>query len=670
MKHIKLFKEFNAEEVDALPKPYLWMVDGEHSVTVSQPSIINAMFFSPDGENTLRVLGSAQYNIKYADMVDKVYINGQPASFESQHDRRYISVNVPEAGDAYYQITIRFKDSIKTLQGAFRDNANITVVDLSRFNSSITSTYQMFYNCANLEGVEIGNFNTRKVTTMQQMFNLCPKLTELDLSTLKVDTVHNMELFAKFCTNLETVIMPKSTPTNLISLAQAFANCESLKAFDLGETWSELPNLAILAGILKNCYMIEEINWSLNTPSLVDLSTAFAHMPRLRRMTLDIDVANVTNISNLAPCYANEYPIVNPLEYVRFTRPFMEDVLEDVTDIFGMSPDSRPCGVLITESNFEDGVYNLIQTALPTGMTHMCADDNYFIATYDVKAEDIESGDPIPIFGDECPALGDITTYVLGAQIPNYTFEYQFTEPSRYSVLVNWPNGVPSDINYMFGYCKTLVEVDFSHWSTAGVNDISRMFEGCSGLSELDVNNFDTSEVEYMNGMFAGCTGLQSMDLNNWDVTNLLETNAMFSDCTNLTEVLLETWGSARPLDMQWMFANCISLTSDGISDMDTGGVAYFNGMYSGCINLQSVRIPSMEYAMECDEMFMGCEKLLDIVIGSPAPLNFQELSVADMFTDLPEEGTLSLANYQAQEWETIKRALDDQAPTWTVESY
>ena len=47
------------------------------------------------------------------------------------------------------------------------------------------------------------------------------------------------------------------------------------------------------------------------------------------------------------------------------------------------------------------------------------------------------------------------------------------------------------------------------------------MFKGCKSLKQLDVSHFDTSKVTNMRDMFSGCESLQQLDVSNFNIDNI-----------------------------------------------------------------------------------------------------------------------------------------------------
>ncbi|HHT6778941.1 TPA: BspA family leucine-rich repeat surface protein, partial [Listeria monocytogenes] len=61
-----------------------------------------------------------------------------------------------------------------------------------------------------------------------------------------------------------------------------------------------------------------------------------------------------------------------------------------------------------------------------------------------------------------------------------------------------------------------LEELDVSNFDTSSVTNMQLMFGGCKSLEELDVSTFDTSSVTNMDMMFQECTALKFLYLDNF----------------------------------------------------------------------------------------------------------------------------------------------------------
>ena len=126
----------------------------------------------------------------------------------------------------------------------------------------------------------------------------------------------------------------------------------------------------------------------------------------------------------------------------------------------------------------------------------------------------------------------------------------------------------------MFFFCKSLTNIDLSHFNTSNVTDMRAMFSGCSGLKSIDVSYFDTKNVESVGAMFDGCNSLTEIDLSSFD-TRKATTNYILRDCTNLKEV---TFGQKfESSEHQWFedaFGGCASIKT-----------IKFTGDIPACIN-------------------------------------------------------------------------------------
>lgn len=51
-------------------------------------------------------------------------------------------------------------------------------------------------------------------------------------------------------------------------------------------------------------------------------------------------------------------------------------------------------------------------------------------------------------------------------------------------------------MNFMFGGCKEIIEINLNKFDTSYVTDIQGMFYNCASIKTLDVSKFNTSEVK------------------------------------------------------------------------------------------------------------------------------------------------------------------------------
>lgn len=108
---------------------------------------------------------------------------------------------------------------------------NIETMDVT----AVQSFNKMFYGCRTLgtEGSVIPNLSqweTNSATDMSYMFYQCNKITNLDLSGLKLDNSRNTDFMFEGCTSLETVIGAANwNVANVQTMTAMFNSCENLR---------------------------------------------------------------------------------------------------------------------------------------------------------------------------------------------------------------------------------------------------------------------------------------------------------------------------------------------------------------------------------------------------------------------------------------------------------
>ena len=82
-----------------------------------------------------------------------------------------------------------------------------------------------------------------------------------------------------------------------------------------------------------------------------------------------------------------------------------------------------------------------------------------------------------------------------------------------------------TSMNYMFGGCAALKNVDLSSFNTEKVNNMQGMFSDCLVMESLDLRSFNTANVYYMSSMFQ-----RNLQLRNIFVTDAFTTTGLFND--------------------------------------------------------------------------------------------------------------------------------------------
>ena len=136
-------------------------------------------------------------------------------------------------------------------------------------------------------------------------------------------------------------------------------------------------------------------------------------------------------------------------------------------------------------------------------------------------------------------------------------------------------------MNFMFGYCSSLVNLDLSSWDTSNVTDMSDLFRDCSSLESLNLSGWDTSNVTSMYRMFLRCNNLSDLDVSEFDTSNVTSMSMLFCNCNSLTDLDLTKWNTENVSGMMQMFEGCTSLTTLDLSNFNTNNVLSYSGMFN-----------------------------------------------------------------------------------------
>ncbi len=146
-----------------------------------------------------------------------------------------------------------------------------------------------------------------------------------------------------------------------------------------------------------------------------------------------------------------------------------------------------------------------------------------------------------------------------------------------------------TDMVGMFQDCRSLTELDVSHFNTANVTNMRSMFAGCESLADLELTRFNTSNVENMSDMFTDCHTLTYLDLSNFRTGKVTDMSYMFDDCKSLVALDISGFNTANVTDMSYMFADCRSLKSLDISSFSIDELENAKGMFIYDTNLSAI---------------------------------------------------------------------------------
>lgn len=215
-------------------------------------------------------------------------------------------------------------------------------------------------------------------------------------------------------------------------------------------------------------------------------------------------------------------------------------------------------------------------------------------------------------------ALSSVTTAIIDESFAAYRPTSTRFFFSHYSALTtikgmkNLKTDEVEDMYCMFLDCKSLTDLDVSHFNTANVESMRAMFAGCSGLTTLNLSNFNTNNVTDMREMFSGCINLTDLDLSSFNTSNVTDIYGMFADCESLQRIDVSHFNTAKVESMSAMFSFCSSLTNLDVSGFNTENVTDIWGMFCDCKSLTNLDVSNFktDNVTDMSGMFEGCSGL------------------------------------------------------------
>ena len=194
-----------------------------------------------------------------------------------------------------------------------------------------------------------------------------------------------------------------------------------------------------------------------------------------------------------------------------------------------------------------------------------------------------------------------------------------------------------TDMGFIFWYCISLINVDFSLFNTKNITNMEAMFKGCQKLTQLDLLSFNTQNVTNMSCMFSGCESLIKLDLSSFNTQNVTNMKSMFCDCKNLIKVDLSSFNIQNVTNFSSMFYGCKSLIKINLLILNNQDLINMSSMFYGCKNLIKVDLSSFntKNLIDIPDISSRCESLIKLDLS---PFNTQNMTAVynDMFLDCP----------------------------------
>lgn len=383
--------------------------------------------------------------------------------------------------------------NVTTLEKAFYDCAELTVLDLNSWNTAnVTTLKNTFNGMLKLSSLNVKDWNTDKVTSMHGTFQCSPELTSLNLSNWTTDQVTTMRgLFAGLSSyggpmKLTEIVGIKNWDVSKVeNMEGIFQLCSSLQSLDVSN-WN-VGAVTTMKNMFLDCTSLTSIgdtsNW--NVGKVEDMSSMFASCHSLRSINVsNWNVSKVTTMRKMFCAGENGASVLTGLDTSKW--------------------DTSSC----------------------TNMSFM------FWGNKSIKSLNVGSWN-----------VSNVTN-----------FDHMFAHSNAVLIGVeNWATSTAcTNMNAMFHSIMN-TSIDVSKFNTSNVQFFSQMFEYASKLTEIKgLENFNTANVLGFEEMFNDCSSLKKLDLSSFDTRkakdgvtgsengHITATMAnMFQGCTKLEEITL-----------------------------------------------------------------------------------------------------------------------------------
>jgi surface protein len=361
----------------------------------------------------------------------------------------------------------------------------------------------------------------------------------------------------KFEVNSNINELIKLNISNITSIHQMFASCQSLIKLDLSDWYTN--HVTSMNQMFFNCQSLTSLdirnfdtsNLETNTGKL---SNAFSGCTSLH--TLRLDNCGYNTIKD----------IITP-------KDFPTNAIEGVTRTIYCKEEN--IGDLVAPTNW---VFSFVTEEEPE----------------------------VPVD----PPAGDIPLYEHG----------QFANNPDLTEVRTMVTSEHDNLDSMFSNCNNLVSVNTEDWDTSNVYEMYSLFMNCLSLPSLNLSNWVTDKVTRMGYMFMNCQSLTSLDLSSFNTGNVTSMDYMFGSCFALTSIIgLSNFNTSNVTDMNNMFAECNQLQSLDLSGFDTGNVTTMDSMFSYMqsyslpkIDLSSFTTKKLQQAYN---MFYWCNAIQELDI-------------------------------------------------------
>lgn len=156
---------------------------------------------------------------------------------------------------------------------------------------------RMFTNCNSLETLEIDYWASKQIMRTDQMFLHTKNLKKIDMQNWR----HDKQLAAPemfLYSGVEEIKLGHFGSDGITVCREMFRGCQRLKSIDYENL--NIDESICLESLFDGCRELEELSIKINAKDAheVDVGLAFQCMQKLKKLTLEINNQDITNLDN------------------------------------------------------------------------------------------------------------------------------------------------------------------------------------------------------------------------------------------------------------------------------------------------------------------------------------------------------------------------------------
>lgn len=218
------------------------------------------------------------------------------------------------------------------------------------------------------------------------------------------------------------------------------------------------------------------------------------------------------------------------------------------------------------------------------------------------------------------------------------------------------------NLSRLFAGCRSLRNLNVSHWNTAAATTAEGLFDGCSKLEKLDVSHWKLGKCRNLSAMFRGCEKLQELDVSQWNVGKVRDFSDVFFRCMQLKKLDVSRWNTAAARRMDGMFLRCKMLQDLDVSAWNVWQVEDFSRQFYHCESLKKVNLNAWKMQKDAivQDMFLGMYGK----VTRPRQLRFRSMKAGSSW--LKD----SLRSDEINKVAIIEFRKNSDAPSWFYKSW